>query len=137
MKSCLSVFTTVFVFFLTPCLPAQTVSGRLVEQTSERPVVAAFVLLVGADTTEFDRALTDALGRFSIQAPSAGSYALKSAVIGFRSTVTPTFDLSADQDIVVDFVIPGIPVALPTLFVEDVRTCGGPISFFWLSLAGD
>ena len=127
MKSRLSVFTTVFVFFLTPCLPAQTVSGRLVEQASDRPVVGAFVLLVGADTAEFDRALTDAFGRFSIQAPSAGSYALKSAVIGFRSTVTPRFDLSADQDIVVDFVIPGIPVALPTLFVEDVRTCGGPI----------
>lgn len=127
MKSRLLAITAALVFLQTPCLTAQTVSGRLVEQTSDRPVVGAFVLLVDADTIEFGRALTDALGRFSIEAPSAGRYALRSAVIGFRSTVTPIFDLSANQDIVVDFVIPGIPVALPTLFVEDRRTCGGPI----------
>jgi len=101
------------------------VSGRLVEQTGDRPIVGAFVLLLGADSTEYERALTDGLGRFSMQAPAAGTYALKSAVIGFRSTITPTFEIVAGQDIEVDFAIPGIPITLPTLIVEDIRACGG------------
>ena len=119
------VITSALSLLLTAALDAQTVTGRLLEQLTNRPIVAAFVLLIGTDSTEVGRSLTDGLGRFSLQAPGPGSYALKSAVIGFRSTITPRFDLPAGQDVEVDFAIPGVPVTLPTLFVEDVRACGG------------
>ena len=104
----------------------QSISGDVVEQASGLPVVGAFVLLINEDSTVLERSLTDTYGRFTIQAPSPGRYALKSAIIGFRSTVTPYFDLVANQDIEIQFVIPGVPISLPTLVVEDNRTCGGP-----------
>ncbi len=115
-------------FLLLPVakVAPQTISGDVIDQTSGLPVIGAFVLLIDEDSSVVDRSLTDAYGRFSVSALSPGRYALKSAIIGFRSTVSQYFDLVADQSIALQFVIPGFPISLPTLVVEDNRTCGGP-----------
>jgi hypothetical protein len=105
---------------------AQTIKGHLVDQVSEQPIAAGFVVLLNDSSQEVGRALTDGGGNFEISAPGPGRYSLRSAVIGIRSTVTPFFELTTDQDIQIQFAIRALIVTLPTVIVEDERTCEGP-----------
>ncbi len=109
-----------------PCALAQTVKGHLVDQVSGQPIAAGFVVLLNEDSQELGRTLTDGRGYFELDAGSPGRYRLQSAVIGIRSTVTPTFELTTNQDIEIQFAIRALVVTLPTVIVEDERTCEGP-----------
>ncbi len=48
--------------------PAQTVRGELVEQTLNAPIEGAFVVLVDADGEQVVAMLTNAVGRFVLEA---------------------------------------------------------------------
>jgi hypothetical protein len=96
-----------------------------VDKTSGQPIRAGFVVLLSDTTTEHARAMTDANGRFTLTAPSTGEYRMRSAVIGIQSTITPPFELRAGQELRVVFEIQAIVVTLPTVVIEDERTCRG------------
>ncbi len=107
-------------------LTAQTVRGRLLDRMTEQPIAAGFVVLLGDNLIEHGRTLTDAQGRFQLDAPGPGTYRLQSAVIGIRSTITPAFTVQAGQEIEILFSIRALFVTLPTVVIEDERTCEGP-----------
>ncbi len=112
--------------FVPAGLTSQTIRGELVDRTSGRPVSGGFVVLLGGGSEELERSLTDGEGRFVLSAPSAGRYRLKSAVIGIRSSVTPEFELGDAQELQLTFAVDAVVVVLPTVIVEDRRTCRHP-----------
>ena len=128
MKQSGSILITAGFAFLVaaPASYGQTVRGHLLDQTTGQPIPAGFVVLLGDNLTEYDRSLTDRQGRFELAAPGPGRYALRSVVIGIQSTMTPPFELLVGQEIAVEFAIEALVVTLPTVVIEDERTCAGP-----------
>ncbi len=102
---------------------AQTIRGELVHQTSGQPIRGGFVILLSDSSVERGLALTDSRGRFELQAPSAGRYRLKSAVIGIRSTISPPIQLATGEVLDYRFEVAGVVVVLPAVVIEEERTC--------------
>ncbi|MCG6989109.1 MAG: carboxypeptidase-like regulatory domain-containing protein, partial [Gemmatimonadetes bacterium] len=74
---------------------AQRVRGRLVDAGTGEPVPAAEMSLLSGEsgTRVVKRALTTDSGRFVLTAPRPGRYRLKAERIGYRTVVSPPFDL--------------------------------------------
>jgi hypothetical protein len=100
---------------MRPRLTLLTVALSLIGVVSDLPA-----------QSEHGRAMTDAQGRFKLDAPRPGTYRLQSAVIGIRSTITQPFTIEAGQEIKIDFLVQALFVTLPTVVIEDERTCEGP-----------
>lgn len=82
---------------LSAALPAraQVVTGVLVDSASGMPVNGAIVALLDSLSTQHGGAFTDAQGRFELRAPSSGAWRVRAERVGYRSTTTPLFSLSA------------------------------------------
>ncbi len=83
---------------------AQTVTGRLVDPTTQAPVEFANVLLMNAADSVLAKAeLSDADGRFTLVADS-GRYYLEATMIGYGDFATAAFTLRGDTTLgTVDF----------------------------------
>jgi hypothetical protein len=122
-----ALFFTIMVSHLTaPAVLAQIIKGHLVDRVSGQPIAAGFVVLLNDSLQEINRALTDGSGYFEIRATGTGRYRLRSAVVGVKSTLTPSFELAADQELEIEFAVRALAVTLPTVIIEDERTCEGP-----------
>jgi TonB-dependent starch-binding outer membrane protein SusC len=84
-----------------------TVSGRVTESESQRPIPEAQISIVG--TTRGSR--TDADGRYRIAGVPAGSVTLRVARIGFQST-TRQVTVAAGQEATADFTVGAIATVL-------------------------
>ena len=102
---------------------AQVLRGVLVDSATSLPIDAAFVVLLGASGVERARILTDGLGRFVLRAPEPGGYRLKSERIGYRSVLSPLFQLGDGSEIEYQLRVPAAFLRLPTITVEGDRTC--------------
>jgi hypothetical protein len=81
-------------------LDAQVIRGRILEDPSSRPISGASVALVGAVTARSAAtANTGSDGGFSITAPSPGIYRLLAELPGYRTAVTPAFELFAGDQV--------------------------------------
>jgi hypothetical protein len=81
-------------------LDAQIIRGRILEDPSNRPIPGASVALVAAGNARV--AATTRPGRdggFSLQAPSPGIYRLMTELPGYRTAVTPAFELFAGDQV--------------------------------------
>jgi hypothetical protein len=75
-------------------LDAQIIRGRILEEPSNRPISGASVALIGAITPRVaatTRSGND--GGVSLQAPAPGIYRLLTELPGYRTAVTPAFEL--------------------------------------------
>lgn len=102
------------IFVATMPTAAQTVRGRLVDITTGEPVAAADMsLLYGASGKKVaKRGLTTDSGSFSFtNAP--GRYRLRAERIGYRTVVSPPFDIVASEPLKVelDISIKAVPLA--------------------------
>lgn len=90
---------------------AQVVRGTLTERGSGVPLDGAVLALVPAGSdSAYVRALSDAAGGFSLQAP-AGRWRLRAELIGHRTVYSDVFEAS-DQDVVLRLTAPVEPVSL-------------------------
>jgi hypothetical protein len=103
--------------------PAQTVRGELVEETLGAPIEGAFVVLVDAGGEQVVAMLTNAVGRFVLEAPSPGRYQLKAERIGYESYTSPDLDLQMGQVLDYRMTMPVRPVELALISVEGERQC--------------
>jgi hypothetical protein len=88
------------------------------------PIHRAFIVLLDEAGTEHGRVLTDADGFFSIEAPAAGTYKLRSERIGFRAGLSDAFALAADESHALEMVVDPVVVRLDTLTVSgDSKKC--------------
>ena len=108
---------------LVPSVAAQTVRGELVEEGSNKPIVGAFVLLLDLTGLEQTRAMTDALGRFTLRAPGEGQYRLQAVAVGRESSIPDPVYIAADSTVGLRIEMQMLAVALPALVVEADRVC--------------
>jgi hypothetical protein len=78
----------------TQRLAAQTVSGRLIDQYTDKPIAGATITLLTDQGKPVGQAVKTAKdGGFSITAPFPGIYRLRADVAGYITAVTPGFEL--------------------------------------------
>jgi hypothetical protein len=70
---------------------AQAVQGRLLGRDTQAPVRGGTVHLVTADSQAVALALTDAAGRFTLQAPGPGRYWMMARAPGYEASETDVF----------------------------------------------
>lgn len=102
---------------------AQVVTGRVVDGASGEPVDGAMVVLVDAGDRTANTTLTDAVGRFTLQAPGPGAYLLRADRIGFASAFSDTLRMAADDTVSHRMVTRFEPVALEGISVEGEKRC--------------
>ena len=116
-------------------LAAQTVRGQLVDSVSRAPLSGAFLTLIDAQGAERARAITDATGKFTVLAPAAGTYRLRSKRIGFKPYVSPALSLVAGETTTYDAAIDPIPVPLKEVVVAGEQQCdveaGASVAALW------
>ena len=116
---------------------AQAVHGQLTDSVTRSPIVGAFLTLVDAQGAERARAITDAAGQFTITAPSAGSYRIRSKRIGFKPFVSTPLALRVGETLSFSAAIDPIPVALEEVVVAGDRQCdvesgeGASVAALW------
>ena len=104
-------------------LPAQTVRGQLVEETLNAPIEGAFVVLLDQQEEQVAAMLTNAAGRFVLQAPAPGRYRLMAERIGFRSYLSSELELQAGQVLDYRMTMPVRPIRLADISVKGERQC--------------
>jgi protocatechuate 3,4-dioxygenase beta subunit len=118
---------------LTPSVAlTQTVAGRVLSDA--QPVAGALVVLLDAGRGQVGSVLTDQAGNFRIQAAQPGSFRLRVQRVGFESTLTPPFDLSAGETVQRELVIATVATRIEGITVGagnpcDVRPSVGRATF--------
>lgn len=105
-------------------LGAQTVQGRVLDTVTTQPVPQVTVLLLRGELgdTVTARGVTDAHGRFALQAPKSGPYRLRCIVIGYQPVTSPVFDLRAGgEPLEVEVGISRVAVVLAPLTIVSPR----------------
>jgi len=99
-------------------LLAQTIRGQVLNAATGRPVGDVAVVLLDRDNQALLRVLTDAEGRYVLEAPDPGAYRLRFEVPGYRMALTELITLKRGE--ARDFpmqLTPVSPVALDTVVV--------------------
>lgn len=109
---------------------AQSVSGIVVEEGVGTPVAGAMVLLVDSSGTEADRALTDAAGRFVLNAGTRGLLHIEVERIGYLDWIGEPFRATG-LDTRLTIEVPIEAESLEGIVVSAERRCrampeGGP-----------
>jgi hypothetical protein len=101
----------------TSHLAAQTVHGRLIDQTTSQFIHHAFVVLLDSSGVEVSRAITDHGGVFEIDAPGPGAYVLRTERIGFQSIAAVIGTLGAAETGEIDIHVEPIVIHLDSITV--------------------
>ncbi|MDP2957499.1 MAG: carboxypeptidase-like regulatory domain-containing protein [Longimicrobiales bacterium] len=100
-------------------LTAQTVVGRVLDDTRESPVAGALVRLLDRDGKERVRALADSAGRFVLAPPKAGEYYLEATSLGYQRTLSPLLAFAQGQGTAaLELMMIPAPIGLEGLSVE-------------------
>lgn len=91
----LSIVTVLATLLVAPAA-AQTIRGVVVEDGARIPVDGAMVTLFDAGGEVVQRALTDGLGRYFLEAQAAGRHSIRVDRIGYESVSTGTFPVGPD-----------------------------------------
>ncbi|MEE2899299.1 MAG: carboxypeptidase-like regulatory domain-containing protein [Gemmatimonadota bacterium] len=91
-RRCLSAACVALALWPTS-LPAQTVWGIVVEDGTGVPLEGATMILFDQALQEVDRSLSDATGRYTLEADSAGTHVIRVDRIGYASLSTGTLDV--------------------------------------------
>jgi hypothetical protein len=99
---------------LLPASPAtaQVVSGRVLEDGTNRPVDGALVSLVDTRGDTKVQTLADAAGRFSIAPKKAGDYIIQAERIGYETMRSPLFAMTPEGAVEMDLVMELQPIGL-------------------------
>lgn len=103
-------------------LPAQVVTGTVVERGSA-PVEGAMVVLLDGDDRPRARTLSDASGRFRVRAPGPGVWRLRVDRIGFASSVSRALTLERGETLVQRLEISAEPIRLEGVRAGGERRC--------------
>ena len=101
---------------------AQPVPGVVVEEGTAVPVTGAMVLLFDAEGSRVDQALTDAAGRFLLDARRPGLHTITVDRIGYASFTSDPFTPAAGAD-EMRIEVPVEPIQLRGIVVSAERRC--------------
>lgn len=103
-------------------LHAQAVRGTVITRDSVR-IPGVIVTLVDASGTPVARALADDEGRFTMRAPSAGTYYIDARRLAFRPTIDVSIALEEGRILLHTLVLTGAPVELAGVHVTETQRC--------------
>lgn len=104
---------------LAGVLPAQSVSGRVMDRASGTPVAGTAVTLLDSAGLALGARTTEADGGFALSAPRPGRYRLRFQVPGYQMLVTSLLDLVAGQELAYSLTLDAVsPEVLDTLLIE-------------------
>ena len=101
-----------------PVAQGQTVAGRVLDESTDRPVDGAMVLLVDREGEGRARAESDSLGRFALRAPAPGDYTLVASRLGYERAQTPLLRIEGDALPRIDLLMRAQPIGLEGLEVR-------------------
>ena len=112
----------VSVFLTTGLLSAQsgTISGTVVDASSNEPLIAANVSVDGESLSEPTGSATDAAGSYSVSNLPAGAYTVKVNYIGYEAK-EETVNLTAGQDLTLNFKLAPSAIEYETYVVTASR----------------
>jgi hypothetical protein len=94
------VLLLILALVLVPARPsAQTVGGAVADAATGQPVSGAVVALVDSLGTRRQAVLSDAQGRYTLQAGSPGTYRVRAERVGYSSASSPALALGAGQHV--------------------------------------
>lgn len=113
-------------------LSAQVIRGNLLDQDTERPLAGATMTLLGRDSVERARVVTDSAGAFLLQGEEPGAFLLRAELPGFQSAISPAFRLGTGDTLDVEYYVSTRIVVLEPLVVTGrKRRPSGPIRGFY------
>ena len=98
-------------------LSAQSVSGRIFDRATERPVPEAVITAVTPAGRVMQRARSDTSGNFTIALPRAGAYQLRAERLGFQSFTSQGFEVDAKEELEVNLAMSTGTVELEPLTI--------------------
>ncbi len=102
---------------LTPPVAAQTILGRLVEDSTGTAIVTGTIFLLDRDSIVVSSSVADSLGRFTLQAPAHGVYLLRAEAIGYHAGSSNDIDVSNADTVEVQLRLSAQAVPLQPLVV--------------------
>jgi len=98
------------------------VTGRVIEDRTERPITGAEVRVADPSGRVVARTLSGTDGRFSIDLPGAGDYAVTASHVGHAPASPRRFTSAASGSVFVELRLSVAPVALEEITVETRRS---------------
>lgn len=105
---------------LCPAAPAsaQTIEGTLMEVDSDRPISLGLIILMTEAGDSVTSSVTDAQGRFRVEAAEPGSFYLIASAFGFKETQAGIFELGEDGSMEVEFRVGAQAMPIDGVLVE-------------------
>lgn len=99
----------------------QMVLGRVTSEAGGVPLAGVPVSLLRGAHNTVRGGLTDAEGRYLLEAPAAGEYRVVADQLGYRRLESPLLAIGMDRTVTIDFELPIDPVELEGIEVEVQR----------------
>lgn len=106
---------------LPHALRAQAITGSVVRGIDNAPILGVVVLLLDDAESVRARSLSDVQGRFTVRAPTPGTYRLRTLRIGFLPWTSEAIDVR--RDTTVRLALDQLPVRLPTVTASETADC--------------
>lgn len=111
------ILTSVF-FGMPAASAAQTISGRLLDLDTDRPVPLGLVMMFSSDGDSITATVADEVGRFTVSAPEPGSFVLLATALGYEETPAGVFELGPGGAMEVEYRLPSAPLPIDAVLVS-------------------
>ena len=111
---------------------AQIIQGRILDQTTRRPVGSASVLLLNKTGVVRTMTLSDTAGFYAVSAPGSGTYSLRVDAAGYNTLNALPFDIDLGQTLQMDLLIWDLTKLAPVVVTAEAKPFApGPLEGFY------
>ena len=113
--------TALALLVTSPAL-GQRLSGRLLDLSTERPIVSGLLTLLTPDSGLVSTAMTDRDGSWVLRIPGPGTYFVEAKRLGYQPWMAGPVELSPGDDFTSVFHLKRLPVRLDAIEVSGTAT---------------
>lgn len=93
---------TAALFLVSSAVAAQEISGRVLHEATNAPLVGAQVVLMGEDQQRHGETFSDEAGRFHLSVPRDGRWVIGAVLIGYESVESEPVEVATGEEVVVE-----------------------------------
>lgn len=98
-------------------VPAQQVTGVVVDHPAGAPLRNVHVTLLDLEQRQYDGVLTDSLGRFTLSPPAAGSWLVRAEHLGYTTTRSEPVSVSPGERVRIEIRLSTQPISVEPVVV--------------------